>query len=73
MALCLFGFLAGTTVLGAETVGADPSTAWQLTPTAGLQNAKDSQGFEYPYLVMPTGGRWYLECPTEINQSNGQM
>lgn len=48
-------------------MGADPSTNWQLTPTAGLQDAKDSQGVKYPYLVMPTGGRWYLECPMQID------
>jgi hypothetical protein len=67
VALCFFGFLAGTTVLGSQTVGADPATNWQLTPTAGLQDVKDSNGVKYPYLVMPTGGRWYLECPMQLD------
>jgi hypothetical protein len=73
VALCLFGFLAGTTVLGVQTVGADPSTNWQLTPTAGLQDAKDSNGVKYPYLVMPTGGRWYLECPMQLDKQTGRL
>jgi len=60
-------FVAGTAVLGAHSAGAAPSTDWQSTPTAGLQNATDANGVDYPYLVMPTGGRWYLECPMQLD------
>ncbi|HEY3712943.1 MAG TPA: hypothetical protein VGL39_00350 [Jatrophihabitantaceae bacterium] len=72
--LTIFGFLVGTAALGAQnSVGADPSTNWQLTPTAGLQNATASDGVKYPYLVMPTGGRWYLECPMKIEPASRQL
>ncbi len=69
VAVALLAFLFGTAVLGARSAGADPSTDWQVTPTAGLQYATDENGVRYPYLVMPTGGRWYLECPMRLDRS----
>jgi hypothetical protein len=66
--LTVSGFLIGTAALDApNSASADPSANWQLTPTAGLQDATDSNDVKYPYLVMPTGGRWYLECPLQID------
>ncbi len=69
MAVALLVFLFGTAVLGARTAGADPSTDWQTTPTPGLQYARDVNGVQYPYVVMPTGGRWYLECPLQLDRA----
>lgn len=63
----LLTYLVATTGLGAWTAQADPSTSWQITPTAGIQYATDMNGVRYPYVVMPTGGRWYLECPVQLD------
>jgi hypothetical protein len=63
----MIGLLVGTAVLGGSSAGADPETSWQLTPTAGLQTVADAHGVHYPYLVMPTRGRWYLECPLQLD------
>jgi hypothetical protein len=60
-------YLIATTGLGAWSAQADPSASWQLTPTAGIQYATDVNGVRYPYVVMPTGGHWYLECPVQLD------
>ncbi|HEY2985445.1 MAG TPA: hypothetical protein VGJ38_14910, partial [Jatrophihabitantaceae bacterium] len=65
--MAVAAFVAGTAVLGAHSAGAAPSADWQSTPTAGIQYATDANGVDYPYLVMPTGGRWYLECPMQLD------
>lgn len=49
----------------AVPASADPTSDWQQPPTAGIDTATDSLGLQYPYLTLPTGGRWYLECPLE--------
>ena len=67
LGIAVAALVAGTALLGAHSAGAAPSTDWQATPTAGLQNATDANGVQYPYLVMPTGGRWYLECPMQLD------
>jgi len=60
-------YLIATTGWGAWSASADPSASWQITPTAGIQYATDVNGVNYPYVVMPTGGRWYLECPVQLD------
>ncbi|HZC72080.1 MAG TPA: hypothetical protein VE442_15410, partial [Jatrophihabitans sp.] len=41
------------------------SSSWQLPETSGIQTTTDSRGVHYSYVTLPTGGRWYLECPLE--------
>lgn len=61
LATCLVSLLV------APSAEADPtaSSGWQLPETVGIATATDSRGVAYPYVVLPTGGRWYLECPLE--------
>jgi hypothetical protein len=59
--------LLATPLLLAAPATADPtvSSSWQLLETPGIDMATDSHGVQYPYVALPTGGRWYLECPLE--------
>ena len=73
LAAATVAFLVGTLALGAGSAHADPTGDWQVTPSTGLQYAVDSGGVRYPYLVMPTGGRWFLECPLELDPSTDEL
>lgn len=74
LGVLIVGFLAGAAWIGAVRGHADPSgTDWQITPTAGLQTATDSTGHQYPYVVLPTSGRWYLECPMRLDPGTHQL
>src|ERR687887_529394 len=59
--------LLAVPLLLATPATADPtsSSGWQLNETPGISWATDSHGMHYPYVTLPTGGRWYLECPME--------
>ena len=59
--------LLATPLIASAPASAAPASpsGWQLAQTPGIEMAIDSHGVRYPYLTLPTGGRWYLECPME--------
>jgi hypothetical protein len=66
-------YLVGTGLLGAVTAGADPPSTWQLPATTAIQFQTDPHGVRYPYVMLPTGGRWYLECPLQVDAATHSL